>query len=71
MRRCSNCWFFRPDPDFDEVRAKGDMGNGECRRRSPVIIRARDLDDADAARTEWCWPVVCDEDWCGEFEPKP
>jgi hypothetical protein len=73
MRQCISCWFFKPDPDHDEDRAKGDMGNGECRRHAPQIITARDYrsDEVEEALTEWRWPITADEEWCGEFEPKP
>ena len=39
-----------------------EKGRGECRQSSPTIIRDNQVR---------VFPVVYNEDWCGNFEPNP
>jgi hypothetical protein len=52
---CKLCRFF--------MLLEGDVG--ECRRRAPVP-RALPREPVGPLIAEW--PIVCYDDWCGEFE---
>jgi len=57
MSKCKTCrWFINPE-ETDRKKVKG---YGECRKGSPISYHA------DAP-----WPTVHEEDWCGEYSPKP
>jgi hypothetical protein len=53
--------------------------HGVCRRRAPVVQYERtweSRDGPDEARrylksADAIWPRVCEDDWCGEFQPRP
>ena len=49
---CGSCRFF--------IAHSNDV-NGQCRRRSPMIVNGP---------YAYEWPVVDPEEWCGEYEPK-
>ncbi len=42
-----------------------DPHKGLCRRNAPPVTLGADSEDAPP-RDTW-WPVVYDDDWCGEF----
>lgn len=52
---CCNCQAYAPES----------ITNGECRRRSPVLIE----DTGGMSRVAWTrvFPVVDKEDWCCDF----
>lgn len=51
---CAGCVFaFRPPPPHESQL--------ECRRRAPQANKHGQRQRAD-------WPVVLDDDWCGEFK---
>jgi len=45
---------------------------GECRFNAPPIVRGIEVHDDDRfgeeAVTEWAWPMVGEEEWCGKWE---
>lgn len=62
--RCDHCRFFHPNPPGFNPMVSTPMGipaGGECRRRPPVWH----------TRVMACFPVVSNDCWCGDFEPKP
>ncbi len=59
MFRCQSCRFYCVEQNRE--------GAGLCRRRPPVVpTRMGDRFSNDSA----IFPVVFDDDWCGEFEPR-
>jgi hypothetical protein len=60
--RCETCRFWQ---------AHEDPSQGECRRRSPVLLAGSLgwLDGEDPALG--VWPEVRATDWCGQFSPLP
>lgn len=58
---CSACMFARAatpiDVDYGDKSTEGLMGVFTCRRRAPV---------ARPKRREAWWPIVSDDDWCGD-----
>lgn len=55
-RRCKNCRFFAPIMyEFDDTELPSDFG--ECRRFPPKPVPAE----------EQGFPVVEEDNWCGEF----
>ena len=71
---CANCHFSIPEhpaENFVAAKASGEMDEGSpgplfCRRYAP---RPLVMHDEDAA-TEWTWPIVFEENWCGEWSGK-
>jgi hypothetical protein len=59
-KTCENCRFFAPSTS----------GTGDCRRHAPAPsnVRIRRMDE-DCPRFESWWPVMNEDDWCGEFQP--
>jgi hypothetical protein len=50
---CASCRFSHIQPDSPFL---------ECRRRPPFLIGVGE-------KVEQAWPVVSNEDWCGDEEP--
>lgn len=62
---CMNCrWWSQRDPDKGER----EPWIGWCRRYPPVFVGVGDKEDDDA---DWRQPEVQDDDFCGEFTPRP
>lgn len=63
VTNCGECRFFDPiDMDQEE---------GYCRRFAPRPRKApRDAMTPDPTDVVSWWPVVINEDWCGEAVPK-
>jgi hypothetical protein len=64
---CLNCRFSHPKL---EGRTKQGQEPGPlwCRRYAPrPMQRLFDNDLAGETSTEWCWPTVFPENWCGEW----
>jgi hypothetical protein len=57
LPECLRCDFFEPQDDLV----------GECRRRAPRPVAASGLDFNDPDAMMALWPVVSQDDWCGEF----
>lgn len=54
------------------------LGRGECRRSAPhpLSIYESGHDDEETAEDDYFkrtvfWPITANDDWCGEFKPKP
>ncbi|HEX9277642.1 MAG TPA: hypothetical protein VGA51_14755 [Casimicrobiaceae bacterium] len=62
MEKCVNCEY------YDRRRARPTDGKapmwGQCRRHSPHLNPAT----AKAYVVEGVWPLVRDDDWCGEYK---
>jgi hypothetical protein len=57
--QCSLCRFaIARDEDLDMFK---------CRRHAP---RPHPKRESEHIETEWEWPLVLDDEWCGEFEAK-
>lgn len=54
---CATCMYFQVDESRDD--------KGECRANAP---RPTSLNARDNSVLYACWPVVQDDDWCGEWE---
>jgi hypothetical protein len=66
VKKCQNCQF------YDRKDARTTDGRttmwGQCRRHSPLL----NPQNAQTYKVEGIWPVVRDDDWCGEwFAPAP
>lgn len=66
MKKCQNCQF------YDRKDARTTDGRttmwGQCRRHSPLL----NPENTKTYMVEGIWPVVRDDDWCGEwFAPVP
>jgi len=57
LPECMRCDFFEPQDDLV----------GECRRMAPRPVAASGLDFNDPDAMMALWPVVSQDDWCGEF----
>jgi len=57
---CGACHFF----EATEV-----LGEGECRHDHPIHLQAllTGVGPPDSAAQRAIWPIVSQEDWCGEF----
>lgn len=69
MKKCLNCQF------YDRRDGRSTDGRttmwGQCRRHSP-LLSPHTAQTAKAHVVEGIWPVVRDDDWCGEwFAPAP
>ena len=69
MKKCQNCQF------YDRKNGRSTDGRttmwGQCRRHSPMLS-PQAAQSAKAYVVEGIWPVVRDDDWCGEwFAPAP
>jgi hypothetical protein len=47
-----------------------------CRRRPPILLDGakacvRDAEDGATVASAWSFPVMIDDDWCGEFQLRP
>jgi len=61
--KCSMCRNYKVTGSV--VRLKQDIDKGECRKHTPVVIKDVSFD------SEWgLWPIVWEDDWCGEFDIK-
>ena len=56
LTNCENCRFWSPVSGslFEQK-----LANGECRRKSPVLVVSR-------GRVR-LWPLTKADDWCGDF----
>lgn len=63
--RCDRCRFWN---QLDPVTTGVAEGQGECRRRAPV---AHVQLTGEPMSPETSWALTFDNEWCGEFEPKP
>lgn len=68
---CKSCRWFEPEPDYfgDDDMSEELVGPkneyGFCRRHAPTPSQF------DAGRElEFCWPLVGEWQWCGEWQPK-
>jgi hypothetical protein len=66
VKKCQGCQF------YDRKEARSTDGRttmwGQCRRHSPMLNPQHDK----GYLVEGVWPVVRDDDWCGEwFAPAP
>jgi hypothetical protein len=57
---CSDCRF------FDNENTTGELG--KCRRNAPRSHLISADVDADEQRVRGVWPLVSEDDWCGQFE---
>ena len=63
MKKCQNCQYYdRSDPRSTDGRTAQTMW-GQCRRHSPLLNPQNDKQ----YMIEGIWPVVRDDDWCGEW----
>ena len=60
MERCRECRFWH----FDDLEPKQALTYGECRRFPPVRVQSY---EALSPLEESSWPLVEEEEWCGEF----
>lgn len=58
--RCDGCAFYRTLPNTTGRPAE----RGECRRSPPVF-------HPSGSGTYGRWPIVEQQEWCGEFRPAP
>lgn len=57
---CKNCRFFRPNYN---------KPGGACRRSAPERVTYIHFDrDADLPVAYGLWPIIDDDDWCGDWE---
>lgn len=74
MGKCKDCKWL-DDSLFEKEGIPIDEGIGLCRCHSPVFVLGM-IEVQNNDNWEWpanhdaCWPVVCADDWCGEFKPK-
>ena len=68
-RRCDHCSFFESAKSYPDV--------GLCRRYAPRAQAARlsgdedqEFNDPKRLGTKPIWPVIRNNDWCGDFEMK-
>ena len=61
LQNCANCRFSRPDIDREDAEEGDPLW---CRRHAPRPIMRNDGPDTP---TEWHWPQVMVDDWCGEW----
>lgn len=63
--RCDECkWWRQIDNGSRHTKV------GTCKRMPPSAVP---MDDAEAVRKRWgraVWPVMYEDDFCGEFEPR-
>ena len=69
MKKCQNCQF------YDRKDGRSTDGRttmwGQCRRHSP-LLSPQPPQTTKTYVVEGIWPVVRDDDWCGEwFAPAP
>jgi hypothetical protein len=57
---CKFCMFVH------EIDGGEDSDLYECRRHAPMPVVFRGKLHRDA-QTEWGWPLVSSDDWCGEY----
>lgn len=66
--RCENCRFWKRHDDDT---------TGDCRRAPPVVTLRENtaaIDEIDPPGDVYYWsrwPATCNDDWCGEYQPKP
>jgi len=58
MEKCENCRFSH-FPKEDE-----DMGT--CKRNAPRPKAVNEI----TSKIFWMWPRMCNDEWCGEYEPQ-
>lgn len=59
-RNCGTCDYWQPRPEHRQP-AGSKKQIGECRRRAPI--------NPTLPGEVGCWPVMVNEQWCGEYEP--
>jgi len=69
VKKCQNCQF------YDRKDGRSTDGRttmwGQCRRHSP-LLSPHSPQSSKSYVVEGIWPVVRDDDWCGEwFAPAP
>ena len=56
MTSCDNCYYFRDRKD----------DFGLCRKNSPApILMREDEDDDEPVIVQW--PIMCEDEWCGDW----
>ena len=69
MKKCQNCQFY-DRKDGRSTDGRSTMW-GQCRRHSP-LLSPHIPQSTKSYVVEGIWPVVRDDDWCGEwFAPAP
>lgn len=61
--KCETCRFFSQDKDIEGHDLETELGAGVCRRRSPRSPQS-------VSNQKRQFPVVWDNEWCGEWETK-
>ena len=62
LMQCVQCLFFSPYPGPRDSKEKN---AGQCRWRPPVVIME------DGVGPEVIWPLVFEDDFCGQYKEKP
>ncbi len=65
-QNCSNCRFSHPEEEDLKARDLWEEDNPGplfCRRYAPRPMK----NDGEDTATEWTWPIVWKENWCGEW----
>lgn len=73
QRRCSTCQFYVRDQGVnDESGDSVDDGDGgQCHRFPPIYSAVPDTTHPQLHVLSWILPVVTEDHWCGEWQPKP
>ena len=66
MRKCETCVFRSERPYINADRGAAEFGAVMfgCRRRAPIVTGGM------MSHTITAWPMVTNDDWCGEHKPK-
>jgi hypothetical protein len=60
MEKCQTCQYY----DRKKTTAANSPSSGQCRRNAPLLNPI----NAKSYLIEGVWPVVRDDDWCGEWK---
>ena|SRR5262252_7243036 len=60
MEKCQTCQYY----DRKKTTAANSPSSGQCRRNAPLLNPL----NAKSYLIEGVWPVVRDDDWCGEWK---
>jgi hypothetical protein len=60
MEKCQTCQYY----DRKKTTAANSPSSGQCRRNAPLLSPI----NAKSYLIEGVWPVVRDDDWCGEWK---
>ncbi len=68
--KCGTCmfWFRDRTPAGTE---SGPVARRYCRRYPPVVHITPPAQEGDKKVANFYWPVVSEEDWCGEYKAQP